>query len=208
MGIPEAMNNYGLSDPDAAQAKQQALQTEFPTFANKSAEDLEDILKYEDLFQSYFDGLEQVQMNKTVQLELEIGNETLSKKILGQEKDMDELRQTIADRQAILDSLTTAFYEKIKTQHDAIKPFAPSHLLQGLKSAAHQADQDSDQLAQRFLYDAAGGNNGSPGLVDSADQFVKEFRQRRKQYHALMAKYERATTDPSAIDGLPAQHVL
>ncbi|KAJ1974797.1 hypothetical protein H4R35_003448 [Dimargaris xerosporica] len=207
MGIPEAMNNYGLSDPDAAKAKQQALQTEFPTFANKSAEDLEDILKYEDLFQSYFDGLEQVQMTKTVQLELEIGNETLSKKILGQEKEMGDLRQTIMDRQAILDSLTTAFYEKIKTQHDATKPFAPSHLLQGLKSAARQADQDSDQLAQQFLYGAPEGGNGSPGL-DSADQFVKEFRQRRKQYHVLIAKYERATTDPSALDGLPAQHVL
>ncbi|RKP34906.1 hypothetical protein BJ085DRAFT_10080, partial [Dimargaris cristalligena] len=169
------------------------LRKEFPTFANKTTDDLSDILKFEDLFQSYFNGLDQVQMTKTVQLELELGNENLSRKILGQAPELTELRQYIIDKQTILDSLTTNFYEQIKTQHDAMKPYTPHHLQADLQKSADRADRESDALAQQFLYgDAPRRTSGSYGDAPPADalpspldhdQFVKRFKQSRKTYH-------------------------
>ncbi|KAJ1660854.1 hypothetical protein IWQ61_000263 [Dispira simplex] len=214
MALPEAMNNYRLPDPNTVKQKQDALRNEFPTFANKTADDLEDILKFEDLFQSYFDGLEQVQMTKTVQLELETGNESLAKKILAQESELTELRQSIVDRQAILDSLTTNFYEQIKSQHTALKRYNPHHLISELEQEAQRADQESDQCAQNFLYGPSYGTtlNSSVDSCSSQsmdhDQFVKQFLQHRKRYHLLSAKLERIKADPATQEGLPTSNVL
>ncbi|KAJ1920981.1 hypothetical protein IWQ60_006870 [Tieghemiomyces parasiticus] len=224
MSLPEAMNNYGLPDETTVRAKQDALRKDFPTFANKSAEDLQDILTYEDLFLSYFNGLDQVQMTKTVQLELEQGNEALSRRILNQEPDLAQLRQTIVDQQAVLDSLTTNFYERIKTQLDVVKPFAPSQLLGELQREVDRADRESDAVAQTFLYERsqhhaatsspAGGEEATgtsssvaaPGM--DHDQFIRQFKNARKQYHLLTAKLERTRADPATLDGLPTHTLL
>ncbi|KAJ2356305.1 hypothetical protein IWW50_004660, partial [Coemansia erecta] len=58
--VPEPMNNYNLpKDRRLIEEKVARLKEQFPTFANKSADDLEDLLRFEDLFQAHIDGLEQ-----------------------------------------------------------------------------------------------------------------------------------------------------
>ncbi|KAJ2720832.1 hypothetical protein GGI07_004354 [Coemansia sp. Benny D115] len=188
-GVPEAMNNYNLpADRQVIQEKQLKLKEQFPTFANKSAEDLEDLLRYEDLFQAHIDGLEQVQVMRTLEYELREENERLAQVNLSSESELKKMRENVAELQMFASSLTTRLYELVQEHLDLQKPYSPLVLLQRLCKEAEEADAESERASERFL--AA----GEGGVVDGAEceEFVRQYRALRARYHATEARHRLA----------------
>ncbi|KAJ2701037.1 hypothetical protein H4R19_005438, partial [Coemansia spiralis] len=177
--VPERLNNYNLpKDRQEAEAKVALLKEQFPTFANKSADDLEDLLRFEDLFQAHIDGLEQVQLMRTLEYELREENERLAEVNLSAEEELRKMRDNVAELQMFASSLTTRLYELVQEHLDLQKPYAPNVLLAKLRNEATALDEQSEALATRFM-DSAGSDDAM-----ECEEFVRQHKDLRTRYHA------------------------
>ncbi|KAJ1956276.1 hypothetical protein EC988_001434 [Linderina pennispora] len=185
--VPEPMNNYNLpSDRQIIEDKLRLLREHFPTFANKSADDLEDLLRYEDLFQAHIDGLEQVQLTRTLEYELRVENESLAEINLTAEPELKKMRDKVAELQAVAGSLTTRLYELVQEHVDLQKPYSPQTLIQRMNDEANQLDIKSNEVLDNFR-----DHSGTIGLAE-CDDFIKQYKQLRKSYHSLDARHQLA----------------
>ncbi|KAJ1896559.1 hypothetical protein LPJ66_003914 [Kickxella alabastrina] len=183
VGVPEAMNNYSLPpDADLIASKQQLLWDQFPTFANKSADDLEDLLRYADLFQAHIDGLEQIQLMRTLEYELREENERLAKVNLSSEDELKRMREGVAELQMFASSLTTRLYELVQEHLDLQKPYSPAVLLARAKREAREADEEAERRAEGFL------DKG----VDEIEDFVRAYKAMRARFHSLDSRHKMA----------------
>ncbi|KAJ2893777.1 hypothetical protein GGI21_001969 [Coemansia aciculifera] len=177
--VPEAMSNYNLPSSAATiSTKVQRLHEQFPTFANKSADDLEDLLRFEDLFQAHIDGLEQVQLMRTLEYELREENERLAEVNLSSEEELRKMRENVAELQMFASSLTSRLYELVQEHLDLQKPYSPLLLLQRLKDECREVDGQAEDVAKRFL--------DKEDKIDSAEceDFVKQYRALRARFHS------------------------
>lgn len=180
--VPEPVNNYNLpSDAKIIEEKLSLLKKDFPTFANKSADDLEDLLRFEDLFQAHIDGLEQVQTTRTFEYELREGNERLAEQNLRSEPELVKLRENVAELQTFANSLTSRVFELMQEQADSQVPFSPQVLLQKLRDECKELDGESEKLAGDFM----------EGDMEAED-FVRRYKELRTRYHSSDARYRLA----------------
>ncbi|KAJ1998136.1 hypothetical protein GGI04_005134 [Coemansia thaxteri] len=177
--VPEPMNNFNLpADTRVIAEKVQRLGEQFPTFANKSADDLEDLLRFEDLFQAHIDGLEQVQLMRTLEYELREENERLAEVNLSSEEELRKMRENVAELQMFASSLTTRLYELVQEHLDLQKPYSPMLLLQRLRDESRQLDEQAEAVAARLL--------STDSTTDTAEceDFVRQYKQLRTRFHA------------------------
>ncbi|KAJ1857505.1 hypothetical protein GGH12_002182 [Coemansia sp. RSA 1822] len=181
--VPEPMNNYNLpKDRRLIEEKVACLKEQFPTFANKSADDLEDLLRFEDLFQAHIDGLEQVQLMRTLEYELREENERLAEVNLSAEEELRKMRDNVAELQMFASSLTTRLYELVQEHLDLQKPYSPNVLLAKLKEEYMKLDEQSEEAAAKFM--------DKDGPVEAADceEFVRQYKDLRAKYHSSEAR--------------------
>ncbi|KAJ2488331.1 hypothetical protein IWW37_004912 [Coemansia sp. RSA 2050] len=181
--VPEAMNNYNLPcDPHLIAEKVQRLGEQFPTFANKSADDLEDLLRFEDLFQAHIDGLEQVQLMRTLEYELREENERLAEVNLSSEDELRKMRDSVAELQMFASSLTSRLYELVQEHLDLQKPYSPMLLLQRLRDEVKALDEQADSTARAFM--------AKEEAIEFAEceDFVKAYKQLRLRFHSSEAR--------------------
>ncbi|KAJ1821078.1 hypothetical protein LPJ56_001212 [Coemansia sp. RSA 2599] len=184
--IPEPMNNYNLpADRRLIDQKVQQLQEQFPTFANKSADDLEDLLRYEDLFQAHIDGLEQIQVMRTLEYELREENERLAQVNLSSEEELKKMRENVAELQMFASSLTTRLYELVQQHLDLQKPYSPLVLLRRLRDEGRAVDEQSERVVGEFM---------DRDVVESADceEFAKSYKALRTRFHSAEMRYKLA----------------
>ncbi|KAJ2027511.1 hypothetical protein GGI03_007822, partial [Coemansia sp. RSA 2337] len=177
--VPEAMNNYNLpNDPVLIAEKVQRLGEQFPTFANKSADDLEDLLRFEDLFQAHIDGLEQVQLMRTLEYELREENERLAEVNLSSEDELRRMRDNVAELQMFASSMTSRLYELVQEHLDLQKPYSPMLLLQRLKDEVKALDEQAETVASGFMK--------KDDVIESSEceDFVKMYKQLRLRFHS------------------------
>ncbi|KAJ2079153.1 hypothetical protein H4R24_003983 [Coemansia sp. RSA 988] len=177
--MPEPLNNYNLpKDRKEIEEKVGRLKEQFPTFANKSADDLEDLLRFEDLFQAHIDGLEQVQLMRTLEYELREENERLAEVNLSAEEELRRMRDNVAELQMFASSLTTRLYELVQEHLDLQKPYSPNALLRRLKEEYREMDQKSEEMSSSFM--------AKDGVVEAAqcEDFVRQYKDLRARYHA------------------------
>ncbi|KAJ1678802.1 hypothetical protein EV182_003329 [Spiromyces aspiralis] len=188
--LPEPMNNYNIpDDPALTQAKLRLLQSKYPTFANKSLQDVEDLLKYPELFHSYFEGLEDVQKMHLSRAELFAQRRQLAEQNLRHMEELEKLRSTVKEQETLAESLNLAFSQLVHVQAEALRPYMPLAMLGRLKSAAQAAEEESEELITYFL---SGSSNvsaaGTPQPSSSElESFVAKFLEVRKKYHRLAA---------------------
>ncbi|KAJ2810718.1 hypothetical protein FBU31_001288 [Coemansia sp. 'formosensis'] len=181
--VPEPMNNYNLpSSPRLIAEKVQRLGEQFPTFANKSADDLEDLLRFEDLFQAHIDGLEQVQLMRTLEYELREENERLAEVNLSSEDELRKMRDSVAELQMFASSLTSRLYELVQEHLDLQKPYSPMLLLQRLRDEVKALDEQAETSARAFMAGDAPIESGE------CEDFVRTYKQLRLRYHSSEAR--------------------
>ncbi|KAJ1642650.1 hypothetical protein LPJ64_005529 [Coemansia asiatica] len=197
--IPEPMNNYNLpADRREIEEKLLHLREQFPTFANKSADDLEDLLRYEDLFQAHIDGLEQIQVMRTLEYELREENERLAQVNLSSEEELKRMRENVAELQMFASSLTTRLYELVQQHLDLQKPYSPLVLLRRLRDEGREFDEQSEKLVSEFM---------DKDVVESADceEFVKSYKTQRTKFHSseMRCKLADAAYKSGTLAGVP-----
>ncbi|KAJ1880078.1 hypothetical protein LPJ57_002474 [Coemansia sp. RSA 486] len=181
--MPEPMNNYNLpSDRHEIEAKQEQLKEQYPTFGNKSADDLEDLLRYEDLFQAHIDGLEQIQVMRTLEYELREENERLAQVNLSSEEELKKMRENVAELQMFASSLTTRLYELVQQHLDLQKPYSPLVLLRRLRDESRKMDEESEKVVSSFM---------DKSEVD-CEEFVKSYKSLRNRFHSSEMRYKLA----------------
>ncbi|KAJ2156665.1 hypothetical protein GGF46_005037 [Coemansia sp. RSA 552] len=179
--VPEPVNNYNLpANRREIDDKVARLKEQFPTFANKSAGDLEDLLRFEDLFQAHIDGLEQVQLMRTLEYELREENERLAEVNLSSEDELRKMRDNVAELQMFASSLTTRLYELVQEHLDLQKPYSPNVLLAKLKDECVKLDERSEELANAFMEGDAPAD---------CEDFVRQYKDLRTRYHSSEARH-------------------
>ncbi|PVV02050.1 hypothetical protein BB560_003506 [Smittium megazygosporum] len=209
-GLPEPMNNYNLPNEEELAQKLKILEDYYPTFANKSVEDLEDMLKYNDLFQSHFSGIEQVQMTRTLQYELRQQGLALAIENLEKKPRLDELRSQAEHKSVILNSLTTDFVETSSSLLEIQRKYSRKAMIQALAEKISFYEQETERILHEYLQDQdflslqkspSGkiyGNNFElentnetySNPENKLDSFLKDFIACRTKYHLLAAKNE------------------
>ncbi|CAO3589436.1 unnamed protein product [Absidia cylindrospora] len=162
----------------------QTANSEYMAIMSKSPEELEELLLNETAFDIFFNNLDWVKNLKTVQDELQIGNENLAHKTLSQEDAVTKLRAEVQDLNTEYTSLKSMFMEKERQQQEAFNRFSSSTVLTRLKAGVYESDDLSESVAQSFL----------EGSLDHGS-FVKQFRELRKVYHLRASKLEKIQKD-------------
>ncbi|KIO34586.1 hypothetical protein M407DRAFT_240448 [Tulasnella calospora MUT 4182] len=170
------------------------LLQDFPELSKLSREDLEDLLADPTYFQATFFSLDKVKVLLKSQAELGTANEALAQRNLALQEELYRLR---AETQAAFDdakALQARWKEVDKEQKDAYSRLTPSFLLMRLRHATTAQDDLSENLASAFVHSQSTGTSTPAGNLGSdsgattgsgvdVDQFVKEFKEMRKQYH-------------------------
>ncbi|KAJ1791768.1 hypothetical protein LPJ59_004939 [Coemansia sp. RSA 2399] len=182
--VPEAHNNYSLpTDRRLISEKVEQLKEQFPTFANKSADDLEDLLRFEDLFQAHIDGLEQVQLMRTLEYELREENERLAEVNLSAEDELRKMRENVAELQMFASSLTSRLYELVQEHVDMQKPYSPLVLLQRMRDEWRRSDDEAEVLGAEFVE--------SQNEIDMAacEDFVRQYKALKLAAHSVESRH-------------------
>ncbi|OLY85387.1 Vacuolar protein-sorting-associated protein 37-like protein [Smittium mucronatum] len=186
--LPEQMNNYNLPPQEIIDQKLKILSDYYPTFANKSEMDLKDLLKYNDLFQTHFDGLEQVQMTRTLQYELRQQSLQLAEANLELQKRVAKLRHEATAKEAELRELSSEFVEYSNKQVEKQREFFKRGQITKLIKKRDSLETESELIVDEFLNPVV----GTGGLKNEQEisNFLSEFIKKRTNYHLLAAKHE------------------
>ncbi|KAI9494902.1 hypothetical protein BDB00DRAFT_816267 [Zychaea mexicana] len=187
--------SYGHRPPPpvpAAQPSSALTTAEYGSIANKTTEELEELLTDDVAFELFFNSFERIRSMKTVQEELRNGNENLAQKSLSKEDAVLKLRSQAKELDEEYRKLRSEFDDKERQQHGAFNRFSSSTVLTRLKASVYESDELSESVAQSFL----------DGNLDH-DGFVKQFRELRKVYHLRASKLERAQKENLFIKKIP-----
>ncbi|XP_064411329.1 vacuolar protein sorting-associated protein 37A-like [Latimeria chalumnae] len=106
--------------------------------------------------------------------------EKLAKMNLLLEPKLEAQRQDLLEKYEHLNDTKTAFEKKIQQQHELSESCSLSTMQARLKVAAHQAEEESDTIADEFL----------EGKVE-IDDFLSSFMEKRTLCHCRRAKEEK-----------------
>lgn len=96
------------------------------------------------------------------------------------EPSLEAKRQTVLDKYELLTQMKSAFEKKMQRQHELSESCSASTLQARLKVAAHEAEEESDNIAEDFL-------EGKTEI----DDFLSSFMEKRTICHCRRAKEEK-----------------
>ncbi|XP_072481753.1 vacuolar protein sorting-associated protein 37A isoform X2 [Notamacropus eugenii] len=166
----------------------QSLLDEFwknpPVLAPSSAfpylSQLTEMNEQEDAFLARFSALPQLKQVITDKESLVRSIEELARKNLLLEPGLEAKRQTVLSKYELLTQMKSGFEKKMQRQHELSESCSASALQARLKVAAHEAEEESDTLAEDFL----------EGKME-IDDFLSSFMEKRTICHCRRAKEEK-----------------
>ncbi|KAB1257613.1 Vacuolar protein sorting-associated protein 37A [Camelus dromedarius] len=170
--IPISQNGFGYKMPDVPDA--------FPELSELSVSQLTDMNEQEELLLEQFLTLPQLKQIITDKDDLVKSIEELARKNLLLEPSLEAKRQTVLDKYELLTQMKSAFEKKMQRQHELSESCSASALQARLKVAAHEAEEESDNIAEDFL-------EGKTEI----DDFLSSFMEKRTICHCRRAKEEK-----------------
>ncbi|XP_054972271.1 vacuolar protein sorting-associated protein 37A isoform X4 [Pan paniscus] len=164
--IPTSQNGFGYKMPDVPDA--------FPELSELSVSQLTDMNEQEEVLLEQFLTLPQLKQIITDKDDLVKSIEELARKNLLLEPILEAKRQTV------LDKMKSTFEKKMQRQHELSESCSASALQARLKVAAHEAEEESDNIAEDFL----------EGKME-IDDFLSSFMEKRTICHCRRAKEEK-----------------
>uniref|UniRef100_A0A8D0HD16 Vacuolar protein sorting-associated protein 37A n=1 Tax=Sphenodon punctatus TaxID=8508 RepID=A0A8D0HD16_SPHPU len=165
-------NGFSYKMPDVPDA--------FPELSELSISQLTDMNEQEDVLLEQFVNLPQLKQVITDKDDLVKSIEELAKKNLLLEPSLDAKRQTVLDKYEQLTQMKITFEKKMQRQHELSESCSKSALQARLKVAAHEAEEESDTIAEDFL-------EGKTEI----DDFLSSFMEKRTICHCRRAKEEK-----------------
>ncbi|KAJ1215317.1 hypothetical protein NDU88_002926 [Pleurodeles waltl] len=158
------LNGFNYKMPDVPEV--------FPELSELSASELKEMNDQEDLLLEQFVNLpllKQVIMDKD---ELVKSIEEIARKNLLMEPILEAKRHAILDKYEVLTQMKFSFEKKMQRQHELSESCSLSALQARLKVAAHEAEEESDNIAEDFL-------EGKTEIED----FLSNFMEKRTSCH-------------------------
>ncbi|KAF8338234.1 uncharacterized protein EI90DRAFT_2562587 [Cantharellus anzutake] len=176
---------------------QSQLFVDFPELASLSREDLEDLLSNPAYFEAVFHSLSPVRALFQAQLEVGMANQSLANHNLEFQDDLYRLRSETQEAFDQAKRLQSRAKELEREQKELYQRYDPSFLLLRLRHATTAQDEHSESIASSFIRHSAATSTRSipiptPTSLETGtstpiekdiDDFVKEFREARKQFH-------------------------
>ncbi|KAM9194900.1 vacuolar protein sorting-associated protein 37A [Dugong dugon] len=169
---PINQNGFGYKMPDVPDA--------FPELSELSVSQLTDMNEQEEILLEQFLTLPQLQQVITDKDDLVKSIEELARKNLLLEPSLEAKRQTVLDKYELLTQMKSTFEKKMQRQHELSESCSASALQARLKVAAHEAEEESDNIAEDFL-------EGKTEI----DDFLSSFMEKRTICHCRRAKEEK-----------------
>ncbi|KAG8592253.1 hypothetical protein GDO81_000445 [Engystomops pustulosus] len=166
------MNGFTYKMPD--------LPDTFPELSDLSAPQLTEMMEQEDVLLEQFVNLPQLKQIIADKEDLVKNIEELAKKNLQMEPILESKRQILLDKYELLTQLKATFEKKMQRQHELSESCSLSALQARLKVAAHEAEEESDNIAENFL-------EGKTEI----DDFLTLFMEKRTCCHSRRAKEEK-----------------
>ncbi|XP_036106242.1 vacuolar protein sorting-associated protein 37A [Molossus molossus] len=167
-----SQNDLGYKMPDVPDA--------FPELSELSVSQLTDINEQEEILLEQFLTLPQLKQIITDKDDLINSIEELARKNLLLEPSLEAKRQAVLDKYELLTQMKSAFEKKMQRQHELSESCSASALQARLKVAAHEAEEESDNIAEDFL-------EGKTEI----DDFLSSFMEKRTICHCRRAKEEK-----------------
>ncbi|NXF66658.1 VP37A protein, partial [Ciccaba nigrolineata] len=152
----------------------------FPELSELSISQLTNMNEQEEVLLEQFVTLPQLKQVITDRDELVKSIEELAKKNLLLEPSLEAKRQMVLDKYEQLTQMKATFEKKMQRQHELSESCSPSALQARLKVAAHEAEEESDTIAEDFL-------EGKTEI----DDFLSSFMEKRTLCHCRRAKEEK-----------------
>ncbi|KIM43268.1 hypothetical protein M413DRAFT_69676 [Hebeloma cylindrosporum] len=161
------------------------LLTEFSELSHLSREDLEDLLVDPVYFQTIFHSLSYVKDLYRSQSELGMANEAIARNNLALQQRLYDLRSETKEAFDEAKSLEARWKELEKEQKEVYQRFTPQFLMMRLRHSTTAQDDASEALASSFVQQVPSNDSGTgtPRSGGDIDEFIKEFKERRKVYH-------------------------
>uniref|UniRef100_A0A8C9DH87 VPS37A subunit of ESCRT-I n=1 Tax=Prolemur simus TaxID=1328070 RepID=A0A8C9DH87_PROSS len=167
-----SQNGFGYKMPDVPDA--------FPELSELSVSQLTDMNEQEEILLEQFLTLPQLKKIIADKDDLVKSIEELARKNLLLEPSLEAKRQTVLDKYELLTQMKSAFEKKMQRQHELSESCSASALQARLKVAAHEAEEESDNIAEDFL-------EGKTEI----DDFLSSFMEKRTICHCRRAKEEK-----------------
>ncbi|XP_054845941.1 vacuolar protein sorting-associated protein 37A [Eublepharis macularius] len=167
-----SQNGYSYKMPDVPEV--------FPELSELSISELTDMNEQEDVLLEQFVHLPQLKQIINDKDDLVKSIEELAKKNLLLEPSLEAKRQAVLDKYEQLTQLKAMFEKKMQRQHELSESCSASALQARLKVAAHEAEDESDTIAEDFL-------EGKTEI----DDFLSSFMEKRTICHCRRAKEEK-----------------
>ncbi|XP_003221634.1 vacuolar protein sorting-associated protein 37A [Anolis carolinensis] len=167
-----SQNGFSYKMPDVPDA--------FPELSDLSISQLTDMNEQEDILLEQFVNLPQLKQVINDKDDLVKSIEELAKKNLLLEPSLEAKRQAVLDKYEQLTQLKATFEKKMQRQHELSESCSASALQARLKVAAHEAEEESDTIAEDFL-------EGKTEI----DDFLSSFMEKRTICHCRRAKEEK-----------------
>lgn len=165
-------NGFGYKMPDIPDA--------FPELSELSVSQLTDMNEQEEVLLEQFLMLPQLKQIITDKEDLVKSIEELARKNLLLEHSLETKRQAVLDKYELLIQMKSTFEKKMQRQHELSESCSASALQARLKVAAHEAEEESDNIAEDFL-------EGKTEI----DDFLNSFKEKRTICHCRRAKEEK-----------------
>ncbi|XP_063776915.1 vacuolar protein sorting-associated protein 37A [Pseudophryne corroboree] len=152
----------------------------FPELSELSMQQLTEMMEEEDVLLEQFMNLPQLKQVIVDKEDLVTNIAKLAKKNLQLEPILETKRQALLDKYELLTQMKVMFEKKLQRQHELSESCSLSALQARLKVAAHEAEEESDSIAENFL-------EGKTEI----DDFLNMFMEKRTCCHSRRAKEEK-----------------
>jgi len=176
---PNQVANPQPNKPMQTHTALPAVPTSFPELDSKTPAELSLLLSDELEFKKFFESLPNVQTMKKLRDDLRDNNESLAKKNLAKEAEIQKLQMDLNNRLNVIAEKRASYEQKAQRQQEIMKQFSTTSLIDQLTESATEAEQQSEAIAKKFL----------GGEIDNKD-FMKDFVEKRKLFHLRSAKKE------------------
>uniref|UniRef100_A0A1J3FUR5 Vacuolar protein-sorting-associated protein 37-like protein 2 n=2 Tax=Noccaea caerulescens TaxID=107243 RepID=A0A1J3FUR5_NOCCA len=140
---------------------------------DKSVDELRKLLSDKDAYQQFLYSLEQVSIQNNIREELRKETLHLARENLEKEPQIVELRnQCRIIRTSELATAQEKLNELENQREEILKFYSPASLLHGLQDAMNKADEESEELQQKFMEKE----------IETA-VFVQKYKKLRSKYH-------------------------
>uniref|UniRef100_A0A3P9AB53 VPS37 C-terminal domain-containing protein n=1 Tax=Esox lucius TaxID=8010 RepID=A0A3P9AB53_ESOLU len=167
----------------------------FPELSEMSVSQLKDLSEQEDVLLEFFACLPQLKRVTADKEELVNSIVNMAKKNLQLEPQLEGKRQEMLFKYEQLTQNKSAFETKMQRQHELSESCSLSALQARLKVAAHQAEEESEEMAESFL-------EGKSEI----DDFLANFMEKRTLCHSRRAKEEKLQQSINMHGQFPSSH--